>query len=414
MNDPVANQTLAADAVIVGGGLVGLSMAIALGGAGLAVAVVDREDPAGATNARFDGRATAIALASQRMLAAIGIWRHVSASQPILEIRVADGDSSFFLHYDHRDIGADPLGYMVENRVLRVALYARAAELPGVRLLAPVAVAAVDRGRPGIALGRGTVELADGRKIAAPIVIGADGRNSGLREAAAIRCVSHDYRQIGIVCTVRHELPHRGVAVERFLPSGPFAILPLTENRASLVWTEAAATAPALLALPPAAFAAELGRRFGDHLGALQVVGPRWSYPLSLHLAETYVAARLALIGDAAHVIHPVAGQGLNLGLRDVAALAEVLVDAARLGLDLGQGDVLERYQRWRRFDALALAAVTDGLTRLFSNDAAPLRLARRAGLAAVNALPPAKKFFMRHAMGQVGALPRLLTGNTL
>jgi 2-octaprenyl-6-methoxyphenol hydroxylase len=222
------------------------------------------------------------------------------------------------------------------------------------------------------------------------------------------------YPQTGIVCTVAHELGHQGVAHERFLPPGPFAILPLKHNRSSLVWTERADLAPALLALDEAAFAAEMGRRFGDFLGATRVVGARWSYPLSLLHAERYVAPRLALVGDAAHCMHPIAGQGLNLGLRDVAALAEVLTDARRLGLDIGAASVLERYQRWRRFDSVALLAVTDSLNRLFSNDLAPLRLARDLGLAAVDRLPPLKRLFMRHAMGTVGKLPRLLEGEAL
>jgi 2-octaprenyl-6-methoxyphenol hydroxylase len=268
----------------------------------------------------------------------------------------------------------------------------------------------------GVARGPAKVEigLAGGGRILAPICVAADGRNSALRAAAGIKCVSWDYRQTGIVCTVAHERPHRGTAQERFLPAGPFAILPMTGNRSSLVWTERADLAPAILALAADEFLAELALRFGDHLGRLSVVGPRWSYPLSLHHAESYVDRRLVLVGDAAHGIHPIAGQGLNLGLRDVAALAEVLVDAGRLGLDLGQADVLERYQRWRRVDVLSLSAVTDLLNRLFSNDIAPVKLVRDLGLAAVNALPPLKRVFMRHAMGSTGTLPRLLQGVAL
>jgi 2-octaprenyl-6-methoxyphenol hydroxylase len=250
--------------------------------------------------------------------------------------------------------------------------------------------------------------------VRADLVVAADGRNSMLRRDAGIRTASWRYGQTGIVCTVEHERPHRGIAQERFLPAGPFAILPLTGNRSSLVWTERADLAPAMLALDEADFTGEVATRFGDHLRTLRVVGPRWSYPLALLHAERYVDRRLALVGDAAHVMHPIAGQGLNLGLRDVAALAEVLTDTRRLGLDLGTAPVLAGYQRWRRVDAVTLLAVTDGLNRLFSNDLAPVRLARDLGLAAVNRLPPVKRFFMRHARGTVGKLPRLLQGDAL
>ncbi|MCG8696363.1 MAG: FAD-dependent monooxygenase, partial [Minwuiales bacterium] len=261
---------------------------------------------------------------------------------------------------------------------------------------------------------RSEVHLADGTVVSAPLCVGADGRNSPLRQSAGIKCAAWSYHQVGIVCTVHHELPHGGVAQERFLPAGPFAILPMTGNRSSLVWTERADLAPAMMALDEAAFTAEMASRFGDYLGALEVVGPRWSYPLALHLAERYTDRRLALVGDAAHGIHPIAGQGLNLGLRDVAALAEVIVDTARLGLDIGDAVPLERYQRWRRFDALLLAAVTDSLNRLFSNDIEPIRLARDLGLAAVNRMGPLKRVFMSHARGTVGQLPKLLQGQSL
>jgi 2-octaprenyl-6-methoxyphenol hydroxylase len=235
-----------------------------------------------------------------------------------------------------------------------------------------------------------------------------------LRRAAGIRTVEWQYRQTGIVTTVRHERPHRGIAVEHFLPAGPFAILPMTGNRSSIVWTERAELAPRLIALSDAAFSAELAARFGDFLGTVEPVGPRWTYPLGLLLAERYVAPRLALVGEAAHMIHPIAGQGLNLGIRDVAALAELVIDARRLGLDIGDDTVLQRYQQWRRFDALTLAAVTDGLNRLFSNSIAPVRLARDVGLAAVDRLPPLKRLLMRDAMGLVGDLPRLVRGEPL
>jgi 2-octaprenyl-6-methoxyphenol hydroxylase len=348
-------------------------------------------------------------MASQRLLDTVGVWRHVAEAQPILDIRVAEGDSPLFVHYDHREVGNQPFGHMVENRLLRLALFARLKELHNVRLIAPIGVKGMEAG-PGLA----RLRLSDGQTLRAPLIVSAEGRRSLLREQAGIACVAWDYEQFAIVVTVSHEHDHRGVAIERFLPAGPFAMLPMCGRRSSLVWTEPSERAGPLLKLPAAEFAAEMGRRFGDHLGRLEIQGPRWSYPLSLHLAERYVDRRLALVGDSAHGIHPIAGQGLNLGFRDVAALAEVVVDAMRLGLDAGAGEVLERYQRWRRVDSLVLAATTDGLNRLFSNDIAPLKLARNLGLGAVNRIGPLKRFFMRHAMGTVGTLPRLLQGAAL
>jgi 2-octaprenyl-6-methoxyphenol hydroxylase len=248
----------------------------------------------------------------------------------------------------------------------------------------------------------------------ARLVAAADGRESPLRRAAGIQTVEWRYPQTGIVTTVRHQRPHNGIAVEHFMRAGPFAILPMTENRSSIVWTERGELAPRLVALSDAAFAAELAARFGDFLGPVEPLGPRWTYPLTLLLAERYVATRLALVGEAAHTIHPIAGQGLNLGIRDVAALAELVIDARRLGLDIGNETVLLRYQQWRRFDALALAAVTDGLNRLFSNSLPLVQLARDIGLAAVNRLPPLKRLLMRDAMGIAGELPRLVRGERL
>src|SRR5438874_12400407 len=262
--------------------------------------------------------------------------------------------------------------------------------------------------------GGATVALADGLRLNRSRVAAADGQNSPLRRAARIRTVEWRYQQTGIVTTVAHERPHRGIAVEHFLPAGPFAILPMTGNRSSIVWTEQADLAPHLLALPDTDFAAELRARFGDFLGEIEPVGPRWSYPLALMQAERYVARRLALVGEAAHVIHPIAGQGLNIAIRDVAALAELIIDQRRLGLDIGDDPLLERYQRWRRADALLLAAVTDGLNRLFSNAIPPVKLIRDVGLAVVNELPPLKRLLMQHAMGTLGDRPRLARGEAL
>ena len=396
------------DVLVVGAGMVGATLATALGRAGLEVMVIDRLPPETAADDAFDGRASAIALASQQLLAAIGIWQALAPeAAPILEIRVSDGDSLLFLHYDHRDLGDAPLGYMVENRHCRRALLAAAPGLYERR--APVALAALERDEMGV-----RAALDDGTRVRAQLLVAADGARSGLRRAAGIRSIAWSYRQSGIVCTVAHERPHRGIAHERFLGAGPFAILPLKGRRSSIVWTERAELAPAMMALDADAFDGELARRFGGFLGEVHAIGPRWSYPLFFQHAERYVDERLVLLGDAAHTIHPIAGQGFNMGLRDVAALAEVLIDARRLGLDLGAAPALARYQRWRRADNWMLAAVTDALTRLFSNDIGALALARDLGLAAVDRLPPLKRLFMAHARGTVGALPKLLRGEAL
>ncbi len=420
---------LQTEVLIAGGGLVGLTLGIALAGAGVATLVVDREDPKTVRAAPYDGRASAIARGSQQALQGIGLWDAlIPAAEPILDIRVSDGrpgglggrgqTAPWFLHYDSREAGGLPMGHIIENRAIRIASHDLAAMLPALTLLAPLGVGQVAREAGGV-----TAQLSDGRGIRARLIVAADGKRSPLRRAAGIRVNAWDYPQSGIVATVGHAAPHNGVAHEHFLPAGPFALLPMTDfagpdgrrqHRSSLVWTERRDLVPEVLALDEAAFAAEMTRRFGDSLGALRLLGQRWTYPLSLMHAERYVDQRLALVGDAAHSIHPIAGQGLNLGLRDVAALAEAVVDARRLGLDIGGAEVLARYQRWRRFDNTALVAATDVLNRLFSNDIGPLRLARDLGLAAVNRLPPLKRFFMDHAMGLVGDLPRLIKGESL
>lgn len=408
-------ETRAADVLIVGGGMVGMTLACALAGAGVAVAVIDRGRPEAQAAPEYDGRASAIAHASAQALKGIGIWPLLEPhASPIADIRVADGHpmrgvSPLFLHYDHRDVGAAPFGYIVENRHIRSALSVFAAGLPRLTLLAPAEVTGLSRDSH-----RAEVRLADGGTVGAGLVVAADGRFSRVRKQAGIAATDLRYRQTSIVCTVRHERAHNGVAVELFLPGGPFAMLPMTEDRCNVVWTERADLAPAYLALGDDAFLDELRRRFGDWLGAIELAGPRFSYPLGVLHAERYTDLRLALVGDAAHAIHPIAGQGLNLGLRDVAALAELIVDSHRLGLDPAGPQVLERYARWRRFDTMLLTAVTDGLNRLFSNDIGALRLARDLGLAGVNRLPPLKRFLMRHAMGTVGDLPRLVRGEAL
>ena len=410
-----------ADVLIAGGGLVGLPLAIALARGGLSVVVADAAPVAMVLEPRFDGRVSALAYACVRMLAALGVWDHLAAhAQPIHEILVTDGapggrPSPFSLHFDGGEVGAGALGHIAENRHIRLALYQAVAATPNLTLMAPNAVKSITvDGSAAIAT------LDDGQTLSASLAIIADGRQSPLRAEAGINTVGWSYPQTGIVATVAHEKPHNGVAYEHFLPSGPFAILPLPPatladgaqvQRSSLVWTETRDKTPGLLALDEAGFNAELALRFGDHLGKAQVLGQRWSYPLAFHIARDFVRPRLALAGDAAHGIHPIAGQGLNLGLKDGAALAEVLLDAARLGQDIGALDVLKRYERWRRFDSFTLAASTDALNRLFSNDIAPLRGLRDLGLGIVDAIGPARRFFMRHAGGDVGKLPRLMKG---
>ena len=399
------------EVLIAGGGLIGLLLGIACAGAGLEVAIVDPTDPAAVLDERFDGRCSAIAYGSRRVLEALGVWSEIAAeAEPILEIRVADDQAPLFLHYDHRQLETgEPLGYVVENLVLRRALIGRARSLPNLLFLPQLTVAFVETSAfAAVAV------LSGRRRLTSRLVAAADGQKSPLRRGANIGAVEWRYRQTGIVTTVRHERPHRGVAVEHFLPAGPFAILPMTGNRSSIVWTERAELVMRLAGLSDTAFAAELGARFGDFLGTVEPIGPRWTYPLGLMLAERYVAQRLALVGEAAHVIHPIAGQGLNLGIRDVAALSELVVDTRRLGLDIGDDTLLARYQRWRRLDTLLLAAVTDGLNQLFSNAIPPVRLVRDLGLAVVNRLPPVKRLLMRDAMGIIGDLPRLVRGEPL
>src|SRR5262249_19354736 len=390
--------------VIAGGGLTGLLLGVACARAGLAVAIIDRHEPLAMLGARLDGRTAAIDYGSRNVLDAIGLWTDIVAdAQPILEIRVADDRSPLFLHYDHRELEAGtPLGYIVENRVLRRQLIDCVRSIPTLHFLTRIEVGSVSASSHGV-----TATLSDGRQIEARLVAAADGGASPPRNAAGIGTVEWRYPQASIVTSVRHERVHHGVAIEYFLPAGPFAILPMTGNRSSIVWTERSEFAPRLIELSDAAFTAELVARFGDFLGAVEPIGTRWTYPLALKLAKAYMDPRLALIAEGANVIHPIAGQGLNLGIRDVAVLAELVIDARRLGLDIGDEGVLRRYQQWRRFDALALASVTDGLNRLFSNALPPVRLVRRPWLAVVQRLPPLKRSLMRDAIGLFGDLPR-------
>lgn len=395
------------DVAIVGGGLAGMTTAIGLANVGLNVAVVDMMSPDITTLPDFDGRSSAIAYASCQLLETLGIWPLLADdAQPILEIRVTDGPSLLNLHFDYTALGDGPLGNLVENRHTRVALIKRMQDFKNIQFFAPNRVTNIITDDQKTQL-----TLDDGQIIQAPLLLGVDGRTSSVRKHIGANETSWPYHQHGIVATIEHSESHCGIAHERFLPSGPFAILPLTGNRSSLVWSEKSHLAETVMGLSDRAFAAEIQKRIGGFLGDIKVIGGRWSYPLTWLLIDRYIGERTALIGDAAHGMHPIAGQGLNLGLRDVAALVEVVADAARTGTDIGSPVVLERYQRWRRSDGLILMGVTDALTHLFSNDIGPVKLARDVGLAVVDKIDPLKKLLMSHARGTVGELPKLLRG---
>ncbi len=417
------SQTHDADVIIAGAGMAGATLALALARAGLKPVLIDPIEFSAQLAPSFDGRSSAIAYAAFRQWRALGLAPLLEPyAERIEHILVTDGRAPgpldagrpgpFFLRFDAAEIAdrseGEPLGYMLENRRTRAALAQAVAEA-GIAVIAPARVAAARFDARAAA-----VTLADGRCLTAPLAVGAEGRGSVIREAAGIGALGWTYRQTGVVATVGLERPHGGVAHEFFLPSGPFAILPLAEQRASLVWTESEARAAALKAARPEVFHAHLQRRIGDHLGRAEVQGQVFTYPLSLQLAERFCAPRAALLGDAAHGVHPIAGQGLNLGLKGAAALAQVIVEAARLGEDIGSEAVLARYAAWRRFDTVTLSAGMDLFVRLFSNDNPLLRLARGAGMAAVNRIGPARRFFMQEAGGAMGDLPRLLKGEAL
>jgi 2-octaprenyl-6-methoxyphenol hydroxylase len=408
----MADQPTIADVVIAGGGFAGLALALALRqGLGPTFRIVVA-DPAFAMNARPDPRASAIAAAARRMFETLGVWDAAAANaQPILDMivtdsRLKDAVRPVFLTFAGEVEPGEPFAHMIENAPLNAALAAKA-RAQEIELRATAVTGFGHRDRI-------MVSFDDGRATSAALLVAADGARSRVREQAGIASHGWSYGQSAIVTTVAHEREHNGRAEEHFLPAGPFAILPLKGRRSSLVWTETDAEAARIIALPEADFHAELERRFGLHLGEIGVVGARHAYPLGLFIARSFVAERIALVGDAAHVIHPIAGQGLNMGLRDVAALAEAIVDAARLGLDCGGTDVLERYQRWRRFDTMAMGVATDGLNRLFSNESDVLRLMRDIGLGVVDRMPALKSFFIREAAGVTGEVPKLLRGEAL
>jgi 2-octaprenyl-6-methoxyphenol hydroxylase len=405
-------DSISTDICIVGAGPVGGTLACRLAGEGVATVVIDRAPLPPMEHPEFDGRAYAIAAGSRPLLEKAGLWNALPVRpNPIMQIRVSDGRlgrraSRLHLHFDPATLGGETgaLGWMVEARSLRLALNARIHTLPALKVFAPAQVH-VERTDEGA-----TVRVADGPEITCRLVVAAEGRRSPLRDSARIPLTRVPNSQTGIVCAISHERPHHNVAVEHFLPSGPFAVLPMgpspdavpggAPHVSAIVWTERTPVAQHMLALDDTQFAREIARRLGDHLGTIRTVGRRWSYPLSAMLAHRYVDTRLAIVGDAAHGIHPIAGQGLNLGFRDCIALARLVIGAAEKGEDTGSPALLARYQRLRRPDNLLMLAMTDGLDRLFSNDVKPLRLARDLGIAAVDRIGPLKRMFMRQAMG--------------
>jgi 2-octaprenyl-6-methoxyphenol hydroxylase len=404
-----------ADILIIGGGLNGSALALALASGGISTCVIDALPLDTRAGDRFDGRGYALALASQRLLSAIGIWGGIAdQAQPILEVKVTDGragegPSPWMLHFDHQEIEEGPMGYMMEDRYLRRAFLSAMMENPLITHLSGETVVAQSTDANSA-----TVTLASGRSLTSRVLVGSDGRRSGTAERAGIKRTGWGYGQTALVCAIGHEKPHNGIAHQFFMPAGPLAILPLPGNRSSIVWSETDANAAAINALDDEAYLDVLRPRFGDFLGEISLAGARFTYPLNLTLANALTANRIALIGDAAHGVHPIAGQGLNLGLRDVAALAEVIVDAKRRGEDIGTSLVLDRYQSWRRFDVASLAAATDGFNRLFSNDNPILRLGRDLGMGMVNAMPGLRRRFMREAAGLTGDLPRLMQGKPI
>ncbi|NNF71138.1 MAG: 2-octaprenyl-6-methoxyphenyl hydroxylase [Rhodobacteraceae bacterium] len=400
------------DILIAGGGLNGATLALALAASGFDVTVVDPQPVAVRADPEFDGRGYALALSSQRALSALGIWPKVAEhAQPILDIKIVDGrvgstPSSMVLEFDHAEIEEGPMGFMMEDRFLRAALLGAMEDSDRITQLSGIAVTAQDVGASGV-----TVTLSNGESVTAQLLIGCDGKKSQVAQRAGIRRTGWSYGQTALVCAIAHEKPHHGTAHQYFMPAGPLAILPLPGNRSTIVWTETDAQAARINALDDAGYLEVLRPRFGEFLGPITLAGTRFSYPLTLSVANKFIADRIALVGDAAHAVHPIAGQGLNAGLKDVAALAEVLTMARRRGEDIGRTDVLIRYQQWRRFDTATLALATDTFNRLFSNDNSILRLGRDLGLGVVNALPGLRRSFIREAAGLTGDVPRLSRG---
>ncbi|WP_299501104.1 UbiH/UbiF/VisC/COQ6 family ubiquinone biosynthesis hydroxylase [uncultured Roseobacter sp.] len=403
------------DIVIVGGGLNGPALALALASAGQTVTLVDALPIKVRKNAGFDGRSYALALTSTRLIRALDVWDAIDdVAQPMLDIKVSDGragegPSPFFMHFDHAEIEEGPMGYMVEDRHLRPALLNAVKKVKAIRQISEDQVTGQEVDATGV-----TAHLASGKFVRAKLLVGCDGRSSGTAQRAGISRTGWGYGQTALVCALNHELPHHGVAHQFFMPPGPLAILPLKGNRSSIVWSETTENASHINGMADADYLDVLRPRFGSFLGEISLAGARFTYPLSLSLANALVAKRVALVGDAAHGVHPIAGQGLNAGIRDVAALADVIADAARRGEDIGSAPVLSRYQQWRRFDNTTLAIATDAFNRLFSNDNAMLRGVRDLGMGLVGRFPALRRSFIREAAGLTGDLPRLLKGKKL
>ncbi|MDD9978426.1 MAG: FAD-dependent monooxygenase [Boseongicola sp.] len=402
------------DMLMAGGGLNGLTLAIALRSAGFAVTIVDPQPVETRSSQDFDGRSYALSIGSQRVLHALGLWSDLAAkAQPILEIKVTDGragegPSPLMLTFDHAEIEEGPMGFMVEDRHLRPLLL-DAVKDAGLSHLAGKKVGDQVPDASGV-----TSQISTRKKLRTRVLVGCDGKTSSVAARAGIKRTGWKYGQTALVAAISHEKPNNGIAHQFFMPSGPLAILPLTGNRCSIVWTENHTKAAEIQALDDEEYINELRPRFGSFLGDISLAGARFTFPLELSIANSFVAERIALVGDAAHAVHPIAGQGLNAGLKDVAALAEVLTDAQRRGEDIGRSDVLERYQQWRRFDAMTLGIATDGFNRLFSNDNPLIRGLRDLGLGAVNSMPGLRRGFIREAAGLTGDLPRLAQGRPL
>ena len=403
------------DIAVIGGGLNGTALALALAQIGMDVCVIDARPVKLRKNAGFDGRSYALALTSTRLLDGSGLWDALQdQAQPMLQIKVTDGragdgPSPLSMQFDHAEIEEGPMGYMVEDRHLRRALLDAVGSAKGITRHDNVSV--VDQEADGAGI---TLTLDTGKTLRARLAVGADGRGSDTATRAGIKRIGWSYGQTALVCAIEHEAPHNGVAHQFFMPPGPLAILPLTGNRSSIVWSETAANAAAINALPEDAYLDVLRPRFGSFLGEIGLAGARYTYPLGLSLAHQMLAPRVALVGDAAHGVHPIAGQGLNAGMRDIAALAEVLADAKRRGEDFGADTALSTYQTWRRFDNATLALATDSFNRLFSNDNPIIRMARDIGMGAINAMPGLRRGFIREAAGLTGDLPRLMRGQRL
>jgi 2-octaprenyl-6-methoxyphenol hydroxylase len=399
------------DIAIVGGGLNGPILALALAQAGISTTVIDALTTKVRKNPSFDGRSYAVALTSQRLLNNIGLWGDIKDNaQPMLEIKVSDGragegPSPFFMHFDHAEIEDGPMGYMVQDRYLRRTLLDAITSNPNITHLSDQTVVSQDAANGGI-----TVTLASGKAITARALIGCDGRGSGTAQRAGIKRIGWGYGQTALVCAIEHEKPHGGIAHQFFMPAGPLAILPLTGNRSSIVWSETEANATAFNALSDEEYLTMLRPRFGDFLGEISLAGARYSYPLALSMTDRLVADRVALVGDAAHGLHPIAGQGLNAGMRDIAALFQIISEAQKRGEDYGNLAVLKRYEEWRRFDNTALALTTDTFNKLFSNDNPLLRLGRDLGMGLINAVPSLRRVIIREAAGLSGDLPDLMT----